>query len=143
MFGEKDRPLKLVDEEPITLLAGDAQFEGKLTFEGRVKIDGKFRGEIFSDGILIIGEGAEVDATIEIDTVIIQGQVNGSIQAKNRIEVHPPAVVKGDIASPGLVISEGAVFEGSCSMGRKTPGQVLPLSQGFAEEVPTEVDSII
>lgn len=112
----------------MTLLDKDAQFEGKLTFEGQVQINGKFRGEIFSDGTLIIGEGAEVDAQIDIDTVIIQGNVNGAISAKTRIEMHPPAVVKGDIASPGLVISEGAIFEGSCSMGRDQ-GQVYELPQ--------------
>jgi len=130
MFGEKDRALKLIEGEPMTLLEKDAAFEGKLTFEGRVQINGKFRGEIFSDGTLIIGEGAEVDAKIEIDTIIIQGQVTGSIQARRRIEMHPPAVVKGDIASPGLVVSEGAVFEGSCSMGRDRSANVVEFSHG-------------
>src|SRR5262249_46957877 len=111
MFGEKDRALKLVSEGATTILEKGAEFEGKLTFEGKVQINGKFRGEIFSEGILMIGEGAEVDARIEIDTVIIQGHVTGNIQAKSRIEMHPPAIVKGDIVSPGLVVSEGAVFE--------------------------------
>lgn len=132
MFGEKDRSLKLVEGEPMTLLDQDAQFEGKLTFEGKVQINGKFRGEIFSTGTLIIGEGAEVDAQIDIDTIIIQGQVHGSIKAKSRIEMHPPAVVKGDIASPSLVISEGALFEGSCSMGRDQ-GQVVEISSNQAQ----------
>ena len=72
MFGEKERALKLVEGEGITLLEKDAQFEGKLTFQGKVQINGKFRGEIFSEGLLVIGEGAEIDAKIEIDTVIIQ-----------------------------------------------------------------------
>lgn len=134
MFGEKERSLKLADGETMTLLDKDAQFEGKLTFEGKVQILGKFRGEIFSEGALIIGEGAEVDAQIDIHTVIIQGQVTGNIQAKSRIEMHPPAVVKGEISSPNLVISEGALFEGSCSMGRETSGQVFELSQGSEPE---------
>ncbi|HCU23662.1 MAG TPA: hypothetical protein DF383_01495 [Deltaproteobacteria bacterium] len=112
----------------MTLLDKGAEFEGKLTFEGKVQINGKFRGEIFSSGTLLIGEGAEVEAKIEIDTIIIQGHVIGNILAKRRIEMHPPAVVKGDIVSPGLVVSEGAVFEGSCSMGRDHNGQVFELS---------------
>ena len=128
MLGEKDRALKLVSEDIMTVLDKGAEFDGKLTFEGKVQINGKFRGEVFSDGILIIGEGAEVDAKIEIDTVIIQGQVTGNIIAKSRIEMHPPAVVKGDIVSPGLVVSEGAVFEGNCSMGREVSGQVFELA---------------
>lgn len=135
MFGDKERSLKLADDEPMTLLNDDAQFEGKLTFDGRVQINGKFRGEIFSEGTLIIGEGAEVDAQIDIDTVLIQGRVNGSINAKTRIEMHPPAVVKGDIASPSLVISDGAIFEGSCSMGRDK-GQVFDLPRKVAAAQP-------
>ncbi|MCP5468613.1 MAG: polymer-forming cytoskeletal protein [Deltaproteobacteria bacterium] len=127
MFGEKN--LKLVDEEPQTLLDKDAEFEGKLTFEGSVQINGKFQGEIFSSGVLIIGEGAEVDARVEIDTIIIQGKFTGKIKAKRRIEMHPPALVKGDISSPGLVIGEGAIFEGNCSMGKPSEGLVFELAQ--------------
>src|SRR5262249_28745653 len=125
MFGEKDRALKLVSEDLMTILDRGAEFEGKLTFEGKVQINGKFRGEIFSEGTLMVGEGAEIDARIEIDTIIIQGNVTGNIQAKRRIEMHPPAVVKGDIVSPSLVVSEGAVFEGNCSMGRELSGRVI------------------
>ena len=128
MFGDKDRALKLVAGDAETVLDKGAEFEGKLTFEGKVQINGKFRGEIFSEGVLLIGEGAEVDARIEIDTIIIQGNVTGNILAKTRIEMHPPAVVKGDIVSPGLVVSEGAVFEGNCSMGREVKGRVFELS---------------
>jgi cytoskeletal protein CcmA (bactofilin family) len=128
MFGDKDRALKLVSEDVETVLDKGAEFEGKLTFEGKVQINGKFRGEIFSEGVLLIGEGAQVDARIEIDTIIIQGNVTGNILARTRIEMHPPAVVKGDIVSPGLVVSEGAVFEGNCSMGRAVKGRVFELS---------------
>lgn len=138
MFGEKERSLKLIDGETMTLLDKDAQFEGKLTFEGKVQINGRFRGEIFSEGTLVIGEGAEVDANIEIHTVIIQGQVNGQIQAKSLIEMHPPAVVKGEISSPNLVISEGAIFEGSCSMGRENEGQLFEISEQTPEKAQPE-----
>src|SRR5215468_6174663 len=74
----------------ITALHGrGTRFEGKLTFEGRVRIDGIFKGEIKSDDVLIIGEGAEVHAEIDVATVIIKGGiVNGNIRAKNSIELH-------------------------------------------------------
>ena len=70
MFGE--RLLKNSEEEEITtLLDQGAQFEGKLTFDGSVQINGKFRGEIFSNGHLFIGEGADVEATIEVNSISI------------------------------------------------------------------------
>ncbi|MFO1518195.1 MAG: polymer-forming cytoskeletal protein [bacterium] len=119
MFGEKERNLRVIEQNPTTLLDRGCQFEGKLTFEGSVQINGKFRGEIFSDGTLVIGEGAEVEGKIEIDSVIISGQVNGTIHAKRKIEMHPPAFVQADIITQALVVQDGAVFEGNCSMGKR------------------------
>ena len=119
MFGEKERSLRVIDQEPTTLLDRGCQFEGKLTFEGSVQINGRFRGEIFSEGTLIIGEGADVEGKIEIDTVLISGQVNGTIVAKHKIEMRPPAVVRANITTNGLAVEEGAVFEGNCSMGKR------------------------
>ncbi|MBF0493268.1 MAG: polymer-forming cytoskeletal protein [Deltaproteobacteria bacterium] len=118
MFGDKDRALRVIDQSPATLLDRGCQFEGKLTFEGSVQINGKFRGEIFSEGTLIIGDSAEIEGKIEIDTVLISGSFVGSIVAKRKIEIHPPATVHGDIITPALVVQEGAVYEGNCSMGK-------------------------
>lgn len=116
MFGE--RLLKNSEEEITTVLDQGAQFEGKLTFDGSVQINGKFRGEIFSGGHLLIGEGAEIEAKIEVNSISIQGTVRGNIQAKQKIEMRAPAEVRGEIKAPALVIQEGAIFEGNCSMGR-------------------------
>ena len=71
--------------EITTLLGRGATFEGKLTFEGTVRIDGRFRGEVFSDDVLVIGEGAIVEAEIDIGEVIVQGTVVGNIKAKRSI----------------------------------------------------------
>src|SRR3954470_24981448 len=78
------------------------EFEGKLCFQGTVRIGGTFRGEIFTPDTLIIGEGARVQGEIEAGTVIISGEVNGSIRAKHRVEIHRPAIFRGDITTPSL-----------------------------------------
>lgn len=119
MFGEKEmRPG--ISSGPISgLLEKGCEFEGKLTFEGTVRINGKFSGDIFSDGTLIIGEGAAVDGKIDVGNVIVHGEVRGIMKAHDRIEMHTPAVVEGDITAQTLVIDEGVIFEGSCSMGKK------------------------
>ena len=67
--------------EITTLLGRGASFEGKLTFDGTVRIDGRFKGEVFSDDTLVIGEGAVVEAEIDIGEVIIQGTVVGNVKA--------------------------------------------------------------
>ncbi|MBS1122231.1 MAG: hypothetical protein H6Q90_4459 [Deltaproteobacteria bacterium] len=106
--------------EITTLLGRGASFEGKLTFEGTVRIDGRFKGEVFSDDVLVIGEGAIVEAEIDIGEVIIQGTVIGNIKAKRSIEIHAPGRVKGDLHTPSLQVDKGVVFEGRSFMESAT-----------------------
>jgi cytoskeletal protein CcmA (bactofilin family) len=102
--------------EITTLLGRGATFEGKLTFEGTVRIDGKFKGEVFSDDVLVIGEGAHVEAEVDIGEVIIQGTVVGNVKAKRSIEIHAPGRVKGDLHTPSLQVDKGVIFEGRSFM---------------------------
>lgn len=95
-----------------------AEFEGKLTFEGTVRIGGKFKGEIFTNDVLVISEGAEVRAQIDAAVVIISGFVEGKIFARERVVAHPPAVIKAAVTTPSLRIDEGVVFEGAANMPR-------------------------
>ena len=95
-----------------------AAFEGKLTFEGTVRIDGGFKGEIHSDANLVIGESGKVEADITVGSISISGEVKGNITAKGKVEIHAPAVVNGNIHTPSLVIEDGVIFEGSCVMER-------------------------
>ncbi len=126
MFGEKGTREGAVGSGPISgLLEKGCEFEGKLTFEGTVRINGKFSGDIFSDGVLIVGEGAAIDGKIDVGSIIIHGEVNGILKAHDRIEMHTPAVVEGDITAQTLVIDEGVIFEGSCSMGKKATVHAL------------------
>jgi len=106
--------------EITTLLGRGAAFEGKLTFDGTVRIDGRFKGEVFSDDVLVIGEGAHVEAEIDIGEVIIQGTVVGNVKAKRSIEIHAPGRVKGDLTTPSLQIDKGVIFEGRSFMENAT-----------------------
>jgi cytoskeletal protein CcmA (bactofilin family) len=98
------------------LLDQGASFEGKLTFEGTVRIGGHFKGEIFTQDTLVINPEAKVDAQIEADVVIISGNVTGSVFARRRVIMHPPAVFRGSVTSPSLRIDEGVMFEGASYM---------------------------
>ncbi len=104
------------------LLGKGSEFEGKLTFEGTVQIDGRFSGEIVSDGTLIIGEGAEVQAEIRCGSVVVQGNVVGNITATDTVELVAPAALRGNIVSPALHIGKGVFFDGNCQMtSKQTP----------------------
>jgi cytoskeletal protein CcmA (bactofilin family) len=103
--------------EITALLGRGTRFEGKLHFEGRVRIDGAFKGEIKSDDTLIIGDGAEVHAEVECSTVIVRGGVvHGNVRARQSLELHAPAKLVGNIHSPSIFIDRGVEFQGSCRM---------------------------
>src|SRR5262249_2030149 len=106
--------------EITTLLGRGAAFEGKLTFDGTVRIDGRFKGEVFSDDVLVIGEGAVVEAEIDIGEVIVQGTGVGNIKAKSSIRIHGPGPGKGALHTPSLQIDKGVVFEGRSFMEAAT-----------------------
>jgi cytoskeletal protein CcmA (bactofilin family) len=116
--------------EITALLGKGTRFDGKLHFEGRVRIDGVFKGEIKSDDTLIIGDGAEVHAEIDVATVIVRGGVvNGNIRAKNSLEIHAPGRLIGNIHSPSVFIDRGVEFQGSCRMDPIDEKPQKPVSQ--------------
>lgn len=98
------------------LLGKGIEFEGKLAFEGMVRIDGKFTGQITTSDTLVIGEGARVSAEINCGTVVVHGEVTGNIRAKEGVELHKPAKVRGDIFAPSLMIEKGVIFQGQTKM---------------------------
>ena len=100
------------------LLGSGTRYEGKLFFDGRLRIDGDFEGEVLSEGLLVVGEGATVRGTVRVGTLIVRGgTVEAEIHASELVELHAPARVRGDIHTPALFIDKGVVFDGSCVMG--------------------------
>jgi cytoskeletal protein CcmA (bactofilin family) len=119
MLGGKDQKGIPRTDEVNAFLGKGTTFEGKMTFEGLFRLDGKFDGEIFSGDSLIIGETGEVNAQIKVNNLIVNGNLKGSVTAGTRVEIYPPGRLLGDIQTPILIISEGAIFEGNCQMGKR------------------------
>ena len=103
-------------EEISAYLGKETVFEGKMTFEGVFRLDGKFEGEILESGTLIVGETAIVKGKIVLNTIIINGLVEGDVIAKARVEIHSTGKVLGTLSTPILTINEGGTFEGNCKM---------------------------
>ena len=100
-----------------TFLGSGTSIEGTIEFQDTIRLDGNVKGKICSNnGTVIIGEKAVINAEIIVDVAIIMGEVNGTIDARERIEVHPPGRVVGDIQAPAVLIQSGVVFNGNCSM---------------------------
>jgi cytoskeletal protein CcmA (bactofilin family) len=103
-------------EEISAYLGKETVFEGKMSFEGVFRLDGKFEGEILESGTLIVGETAIVKGKIVLNTIIINGLVEGDVIAKARVEIHSTGRVLGTLSTPILIINEGGTFEGNCKM---------------------------
>ena len=103
--------------EIIALLGRGTHFEGKLFFEGRVRIDGSFRGQIRGEDVLVIGDGAKVVGDVQVATCIVTGgEVEANIRARDAIELYAPAKVTGALHAPAIFIDRGVQFDGTCKM---------------------------
>ncbi|MEO5858715.1 MAG: polymer-forming cytoskeletal protein [Pyrinomonadaceae bacterium] len=94
-----------------TSLTGDTSFQMML------RVDGQLTGTVSSDGgTLIVGNNGKLDANVSVGIAQVNGTVNGDISATERIQLGRTARVVGNIATPKLIIEDGALFEGGCTM---------------------------
>ncbi|MEY4630205.1 MAG: hypothetical protein RIQ81_325 [Pseudomonadota bacterium] len=144
--GKNKKVVHTGKDAAVTILTSGCHFSGKLYCRGSSRIGGKIEGQIISEGILIIEEGATILAEVKADEVIIQGKVNGRLEAKIRAELYPQSRFDGDIVTPVLVVNEGAQFNGRSIMGQQASNgahqstdsrksKVLPMAAG-AESAP-------
>ena len=131
--------------EITTLLGRDSSFEGKLSFEGAVRVDGKFRGEIRSRGTLVVGNGSDVNADVEVANCVVEGNFTGNLKATESVEIHAPARVKGSVTTPVLQVEKGVLLDGKCVMGEVEPTAepVLETTSGPKGPRPPAMDPAI
>lgn len=90
---------------------------GETEFHAMLRVDGHLVGTVTSEaGTLIIGTNGQVDANVSVAAAMVNGAVNGDIIAKEKLQLGRTARVMGNIQSPRLIVEEGAILEGSCSM---------------------------
>lgn len=114
---DRDPALPAASGEVNAYLGKGSKVAGKLAFEGTVRVDGQVEGEVAAQDTLIVGESAVVNAQISGSTIIIKGKVTGDITARKRVEIRAPGKLFGNVTTPSLIIQEGVIFEGHCSMG--------------------------
>lgn len=140
-----------VETGDTTAMSGTSAFlgkgtrvSGKLTFEGPVRIEGYVEGEVNANDTLTVGEGADVRAQVTGTSIVIHGKVTGDVKASKRLEIRAPGKLLGNITTPVLVIHEGVIFEGQCSMGATQPvreregNKITPITADKAEATGTK-----
>ncbi len=120
----------MAKDEINAFLGAGTNYEGKLNFEGSVRIDGTFTGEIQSEGTLIVGKDAKVEGQIWVGQLILSGHLKGEIEAGKKVVLHKTANLVGSMNTPVLVIEEGALLEGQVSMNKSQTGAKMDKKAG-------------
>jgi len=94
------------------ILSSDVEIKGSIKFQKELLIDGKVEGEINSDGVLTIGENADIRGEIKTKSITVFGKVQGNITVAERCELKSKCTLQGDLKAARLVIEEGATFIG-------------------------------
>ncbi len=122
-------------EEINAFLGAGTVYKGELTFQGAVRIDGEFEGNIRSDGALIVGKDSVVRAGLEVGELVLSGSFTGDAVAKRRVIIHKGGVFTGNLYSPALVVEEGAVLDGALHMrDEKKPAQQAQQAQPYTAD---------
>ncbi len=118
-----------IEESKITgFFDKDTEIKGDLFFKGTFRVDGRFKGKVDSESILIIGDSGKVEADIKIGHLIINGEIKGNIHASEKVEVNANGRVFGTITSPKLIVEEGAYLEATCQTSDKTSQETPAVS---------------
>ena len=119
-----------------TVLTGETHFQMML------RVDGHLTGTVTSDGgTLIVGTNGQVDANVSVGVATVNGVINGDVIATEKIQLGRTARVTGNVATPRLVIEDGAVFEGGCTMMKAREAQEAQASAAQEQYRATEYSS--
>ena len=105
-----------IDIEANTTIGENSAFEGRFVVQGNLRIDGTFEGKSLVVDQLQIGEKAKVKTTITATSVVVEGLVIGNVTANRRILLLSTARVLGDLKTPELIIQDGVILEGRCTI---------------------------
>ncbi|HNR88980.1 MAG TPA: polymer-forming cytoskeletal protein [Spirochaetota bacterium] len=115
MAEKSDRQARLAEDNIVNSIIGEgSEFKGEFKVNGLLRIDGKFKGTIETEGKVLIGKSGEAVTDIKASIVIIGGLVEGNIFAGERVVMLSSGQVRGNVITPSLVMEDGVVFEGNC-----------------------------
>jgi len=138
----EDRKRELDENKMTGFLDKDTHIEGDLSFKGSFRIDGSFKGTIDSESTLIVGENGKIEAEIKVGYIVINGEIKGNIQAKEKVEINSTGRVIGSVITPKLVVEEGAYLETSCQTSDELPPPPEPEEEPEkTEETDEEIET--
>ncbi|MDX8397037.1 MAG: polymer-forming cytoskeletal protein [Mariprofundaceae bacterium] len=143
---DKNKSKNPEDQHIDTLIGAHASFTGELSFEGALRIDGKFKGNIHSTqgGVLIVSEDAKITGEVSVPSLVLHGIIEGNVHASESLKVGPTGKLHGDLEYHIMSLSEGSSINGRCNKISDTPPKTesepeavrkAPLTHGKLEEI--------
>src|SRR5262245_33206250 len=101
----------------MTTIGAATHIKGEMSFDSSARILGTFAGKTAAKGELQSANGASCRAALEAGKVLVDGEVEGNLTAREKVELTAKAKVKGDLVAARLVVAEGAAFVGHLTVG--------------------------
>lgn len=133
MLGKKDASDFNTSGDLNTIIGKGSFFEGALDVQSTIRVDGKVKGKVKASDSLVVGKEGEIEGEITVRNAIIGGKIKGKLDASGKVVLETKSVFNGELKSAKLVIDEGAVFDGTCSMSDNNVSQD---KQAFAKAKP-------
>ena len=111
-----DSPRPETGQDVSAFVGKGVVFKGTISYTGTVRIDGTLEGEISTDGILLVGEDAVLNAKVTAGTIVCKGKITGDITAREKMKLRAPAVINGGVMTPMLSMEDGVLFNGTLEM---------------------------
>jgi len=115
MFNKKE---DIQYSKATTIIGEGCQLEGQLRATGTIRIDGEFKGEIFIEGNLYIGEKGKISGNIKTSNLLVSGEIKGNVEAQEQLRISPGGSLLGDVLAKTFILDENAYFEGNCKMSK-------------------------
>jgi len=134
--------VKTTGDLSTNVIGEKSYFTGNFSINGSLRIDGRFEGKSLKADQLYIGHDGKVKTNIEAVSVIVEGLIMGNINATSRVLLMPTAKVYGDIRTPELIIQNGVLLEGRCTIAndlRTSAGDVIKAEYERNKIIPEDI----
>jgi len=107
-------------------IAADVAISGRIAFPGNARIDGKLTGEVRADALLVVGPQALLHANVRAHQLVVYGTIEGDVRQSESVELKPGCRLIGNLEARRVIVHDGAVFQGSCRIGKRPPAAATP-----------------
>lgn len=102
----------------MNILGNGTRFKGNINVRGSLRVDGEFDGEMKVTDTLIVGKSGKIKGKIRVKNCVVGGSIEGILESEERVELQANAKFDGDLICKKLMIEEGVIFDGNCSMSK-------------------------